>query len=81
MSKYNGIESETLEFKAAYTETICKEIVSFLNANGGDIVLGVDNDGNIVGISKLDEISRKISDVITNQIEPNPQELVSSEIR
>lgn len=53
MSRYNGDESETLEFKEAYTDTICKEIVSFLNANGGDIVLGVDNDGNIVGIKKM----------------------------
>ena len=81
MGKYNGVESEALEFKAAYTDSICREIVSFLNAEGGDIVLGVDNDGNIVGVSKLDEISRKISDVITTQIEPNPQELVSSEMR
>ena len=81
MSKYNGNESETLEFKENYTDTICKEIVSFLNANGGDIVLGVDNDGNIVGIRRIDEISRKISDVITTQIEPNPQDLVSSELR
>jgi predicted HTH transcriptional regulator len=81
MSKFNRNESETLEFKETYTDTICKEIVSFLNANGGDIVLGVDNDGNIVGVKKIDEISRKISDVITTQIEPNPQELVSSELR
>ncbi len=81
MSKYNGDESETLEFKEAYTDTMCKEIVSFLNANGGDIVLGTKNDGTIVGIRKVDEVSRKISDVITTQIEPNPQELISSELR
>lgn len=39
MPKY--IESESLELKEKYTESICKEIVSFLNASGGTIVIGV----------------------------------------
>ena len=81
MSKYEGHESEVLEFKKAYSDTICREIVAFLNAEGGDIVLGVDDAGNVVGVSGLDEVSRKISDVITSQIEPNPQDLISSEMR
>ena len=81
MSKYAESESESLEFKREYSDTICKEIVSFLNANGGDIVLGVANDGTIVGLDKIDETMRKISDVITTQIEPNPQANVSSELR
>ena len=39
MSKY--IESETLELKEKYTDTIAKEIVSFLNSDGGKILIGV----------------------------------------
>lgn len=38
------------------------------------------NDGNIIGIKsdKLDEIMKKISDIITDKILPNPQEFVTS---
>ena len=39
MNKY--IESETLELKEKYTDTITKEIVSFLNGTGGTILIGV----------------------------------------
>ena len=79
MSKY--IESETLELKEKYTDVICKEIVAFLNATGGTIIIGVKNDGTVVGVGKIDETFRKISDIITTQIEPNPQDEVSSELR
>ena len=79
MQKY--VESETLELKEKYTDAICKEIVSFLNTSGGMIVIGVKDDGTIAGVDKIDETFRKISDIITTQIEPNPQDEVSSEIR
>lgn len=69
MSKY--IESETLELKEKYTDAICKEIVAFLNATGGTIIIGVKDDGTVVGVDKIDETFRKISDIITTQIEPN----------
>ena len=79
MPKY--VESETLELKEKFTDVICKEIVSFLNTSGGTIVIGVKDDGTIVGVDKIDETFKKISDIITTQIEPNPQDEVSSEIR
>ena len=75
------IESEVLELKAKFTDTICKEIVAFLNTNGGDIIIGIDDNGRVVGLNNIDEISKKISDIITDQIEPNPQSIISSEIR
>ena len=81
MARYAESETETLEFKRSYSDTICREIVSFLNAKGGDIVLGVADDGTIVGLNKVDETMRKISDIVTWQIEPNPQAVISSELR
>ena len=79
MSQY--IESERVELKAKYTDTICKEIVAFLNADGGQIFVGVDDSGNVVGVDKIDENLKKISDVITMQIEPNPQEEIRTELK
>ena len=74
------IESEVLELKTKFSESICKDIVAFLNSNGGDLIIGVDDNGNVVGINNIDETSKKISDIITDQIEPNPQSLITSEI-
>ena len=79
MSKY--IESEALELKEKYTDAVIKEIVAFLNGNGGTILVGVKDDGNVVGVDKIDEVLRKISDVIISQIEPNPQDEISSELK
>ena len=79
MSRY--IESETIELKEKYTDTITKEIVSFLNSAGGSIIIGVKDDGVVVGVDKVDEILRKISDIITTKIEPNPQDEISSELK
>ena len=79
MQKY--IESESVELKERYTDTICKEIVSFLNTDGGTIIIGVSDDGTVVGVDKIDETLRKISDVISMQIEPNPQDEITSELK
>ena len=79
MSKY--IESETLELKEKYSDTITKEIVSFLNSSGGTIIIGVKDNGIVVGVENIDEVLRKISDIITSQIEPNPQDEITSELK
>lgn len=77
----NYIESEMLELKGKYTEGITKEIVSFLNTEGGTILIGVEDDGAVIGVEHVDDVLRKISDVITSQIEPNPQDEIHSEIQ
>ena len=79
MNKY--VESETLELKEKYIDTIAKEIVSFLNGAGGTILIGVKDNGVVIGVDKIDETLRKISDIITSQIEPNPQDEISSELK
>ena len=75
------MESEQLECKERYTDSMAREIVSFLNASGGTIVIGVKDDGTLVGVDKVDETLRKLSDVITMQIEPNPQDEIRTELK
>ena len=78
------IESETLELKEKYTDAIVRDIVAFLNTQGGEIYVGIADSGEINGIpdDQMDETQKKISDCITSQIEPNPQaEITTTFIR
>lgn len=50
-----------------YTDQIIKEIVAFINADGGKIYIGINDDGTVCGVQKIDESLRSISDIITTQ--------------
>ena len=73
-------ESYVIELKEKFSNSICKEIVSFLNSDGGTIYIGVKDDGTVIGTTNIDETCRFIADIITQQIEPNPQELIRNEL-
>lgn len=70
------LETEAVELKRNLNDTFEKEVVAFLNSHNGYIYLGVEDNGEICGINKLDETLKKISDVISTSILPNPQELI-----
>lgn len=78
MNRY--IESESVELKSKYTDSFARELVSFLNAEGGIIYIGIQNDGKVVGVENVDAVLRNISDCVTDQIEPSPRGEVLSEI-
>lgn len=50
-------EHSTLEFKrkVAHPEKIMKEIVAFANTQGGNLLIGVNDDGNLSGLKFPDE--------------------------
>ncbi len=70
-----------MEFKSKYTDQIVREIVAFINADGGKIFIGIEDNGNVIGAQRIDETLRKISDIITAQIEPEAADIVFSEIK
>ena len=70
MNRY--YESESTELKAGYTDTVVREIVSFLNTEGGVIYIGIEDDGTVIGIENVEGVLRQVSDCITDQIEPKP---------
>lgn len=53
---YEEFESKKIEFKEIVShknyEKWAKEIVAFANTDGGKIFFGIDDDENVVGISK-----------------------------
>ena len=50
-------EGQLLEFKlkASFPEKIVKEMVAFANSNGGQLLVGVDDDGRIAGLKFAEE--------------------------
>ncbi len=73
-------ESNRIEFKAKITDQLVREIVAFLNTDGGKIYIGISDDGKVIGTKNIDESLRIISDIVCSQIEPSPIELVKSDI-
>jgi predicted HTH transcriptional regulator len=75
------IESNKIELKSKYTDQLIREIVAFINAEGGKVYIGIEDNGNVVGATNIDEALRNIADIITTQIEPNAIDIVTPEIQ
>ena len=69
-------ETERTELKKILNDTLQKEIVAFLNSFDGVIYIGVDDDGTVIGVDNIDDTQKRIADIITTQILPNPQAFV-----
>ena len=66
------IEDSRTEFKFKLTDKFEKEVIAFLNTNGGDIYIGVDDSGNVAGIRKnIDNVLLEIKDRIKNNVMPS----------
>ena len=50
-----NFETENIEFKSQFTEEIYKEVIAFANTDGGIVYVGIDNDGNAVGLTDVDK--------------------------
>lgn len=67
-------ESESIELKRELTKDLKKEIVAFANTKGGTIYIGVEDDGNVVGVENpnkiIESISCMIHEGISNDLTP-----------
>ena len=65
------VEDDKTELKSVLSEKLEKEVVSFLNSkSGGNIYIGVADDGTVLGVDNADKIQLAISDHIKNNILP-----------
>jgi predicted HTH transcriptional regulator len=70
-------ESENTEYKEKLTDTLEKEVVSFLNTDGGCIYIGVKDNGEVVGMPNIDKQQLQIKDRLLSGIAPSVLSLVS----
>ncbi len=71
------LENENIEFKREYTENIYKEIIAFLNTYSGTILVGYDDNGELIGLDNSKNIEEKISNGIIQKISPDCSMFVS----
>ncbi|MBR2414891.1 MAG: putative DNA binding domain-containing protein [Clostridia bacterium] len=64
--------------KVQYTTEIKKEIVAFLNSDGGTLIIGVDDNGKIVGVENAKDIIERISLMIHEAIKPDASLICSA---
>ncbi len=67
-------EDATIEFKGAlpHKNSLADEIAAFANARGGVILIGVDDNGEIVGVDRhtLDTAEKTVIEICTDSIDP-----------
>jgi len=62
-------EGPSIEFKRSYTSNLGREICVFANSSGGKVLLGVSDDGEMVGISDTNRMRSQIQ-TVARSVEP-----------
>lgn len=69
----NGMrETRTVEFKETITNTFLKTVSAFSNYDGGVILFGIDDNGNVKGITDVKQACLDIENKINDSISPQP---------
>ena len=74
------IEDSQTALKEIYTEDIKKEIIAFLNTQGGTIFVGISDKGDIIGLADADKTRISIDNIISTGIYPPVHSLVITEV-
>lgn len=74
------IETETIEFKRDYSDDIRKTVIAFANTNGGDIYVGISDDGTTYGLKDIDGDMTKLTNLLRDSVKPDITMFVSYEV-
>jgi len=72
MPKINAAESQTLEFKRQWTDRALEDLAAFANTEGGALLLGIRDDGEIVGARADDPELQRIANLIAAHLGTTP---------
>ena len=75
-----SFENENTEFKARFTEEIYKEVIAFANTEGGEIYVGINDSGAVVGLPDADLEFTRITNGIRDAVMPDVTMFVRSSI-
>jgi len=70
-------EGTMLEYKESLSSSFARDLVAFANSSGGKILLGVRDDGTVVGIRDSNKLRGQIQDIARNC---DPPEALGSDL-
>ena len=70
-------ENEQTEYKRELTSGLTKEVLAFINTQGGSIYIGVNDDGSIAGVTDSDQTMLRIASMLRDSIHPDAMIFVS----
>lgn len=65
-------EHKTQEFKEKYAKTMLKTVSAFANYHDGRIVIGINDQGQMIGVVDVEQERLKIENAINDSIRPRP---------
>ena len=78
-------EDSKLQFKSNFSSiaSLAAEITAFLNSDGGQILIGISDEGDIEGLSweDVNRLNQWVSSTCTNKIEPAPMNVKTENVK
>ena len=70
-------ENQNVEFKQEYVHDIRKEVLAFINAEGGTILVGVRKDGIVLGVDDPDGVMLQTANSLKDSLVPDVMPFVT----
>lgn len=64
-------ENERIEYKREYVDDIAKEVIAFANTDGGEIYVGVNDDGTPAPLADTDDTYTRITNCVRDSVAPD----------
>lgn len=75
----NAGESDSTEFvSSANVERVAKAVCSLLNTHGGRVIVGVDDQGKVLGIEDAQQTAKQLEQALRDRV--SPQSMLSSSV-
>ena len=74
------VESKTVELKETVVDDIKKEVIAFINSEGGNLYVGVADDGHVIGLDDPQSDMLRLTNMIRDTIKPDATMFVECQI-
>ena len=64
-------ETERIEFKRQFVNDLNKEVIAFANTNGGEIFIGIEDNGAVAGLSDPEAVELQCVNHISSTVKPD----------
>lgn len=70
-------ENKKLEYKQEVNDSFLKTVSAFANYEGGEIIFGISDNGEVLGLKDVDRLCLSLENKINDSIKPNPDYTIS----